>query len=166
MENDKKALEAERPKLAEDILAMRNEGKPNLWRRHKESIASFRENEFAEAFCRIKPNQAGSRRPALDRFEALGSDEEFEQAMYLLECNKFMEWVQRAHQNLGRIERKEFKELSSILGTLGAAMKRGSSATAATARTLAPRAGRTMLGIFGELDDIIGGFLENHGGKK
>lgn len=103
-----------RGELLTDLAALPQEDTRNLWRRHREASAAKRENRFVTLLTKIPREKRAEIFVILDR----ASDEEFEQALNLLEHDVIPQFLGRVWQRAGKTLRPLVAEVDRAAGEL------------------------------------------------
>lgn len=128
----KKYIEDKRAEILDDLRKMETSSPPRktdkLWARHKKAIAELRESRFIILLCKIIADQKD---PAMGRQATLAwlndmGDEQFDQALFMLDQDNHIQEFQRWKNRLSRIREniandlKDFKQrMSARFGAAG-----------------------------------------------
>lgn len=109
-------LEDRRAQLLDEIRLCEEDGHNmnNLWRRHEKSIKKLEENRFVTLLCKLCPDEKEGRKPALIWLNGI-SDKKFEQVLYFLDHDPFLQWAHKVRRRGGRLLKEDVIKLKGVL---------------------------------------------------
>ncbi len=112
-----KVFKDQRAELLEDFRILEQKdpkNTANLKRRHCKAIKELKEGRFVTLLCKICPTETEGRRDTLLWLNNM-SDKDFDQYLYMLEHDTWLQWLERGWRGLCRICEKAWNDLKSGL---------------------------------------------------